>query len=219
MLPSLIKSMVRACLPPQWVLYRVPHTRDRVALTFDDGPHPEYTARISSLLKREGASATFFLVGERARQYPRLVAQLLADGHELGNHSMTHAEFDGMSLPCLAEEIEAPYRLRDDRGAPVLANRYFRPPKGVLNARVFYYCVRRGYRVVMWSADPKDFRAPSADAILGYFDTRPLTGGDIVLLHDKTDATLAALPALLAELRMRGLAPVTLSQLLRRGAT
>lgn len=218
MLPNLVKDVIRACLPSRWVLYRAPRAGDRVALTFDDGPNPDYTARVSALLKQAGARATFFLVGEHVHRHPQLVAQLRADGHELGNHSMTHAEFDRMPLPKLAQEIDAPYRLQDDRGAPVLSNRYFRPPKGVLNARVLYYCVRHGYRIVMWSADPKDFRAPSAEAVLRYFDTHPLNGGDIVLLHDKTDATLAALPGLLATLRARGLAPVTLSELLQRRA-
>lgn len=216
MLPTAIKTVLRACLPARWVLYRAPRAGDRIALTFDDGPNPEYTARVSSLLKSEGARATFFLVGEQARRHPQLVAQLAADGHELGNHSMTHAEFDRISYRELAGEIEAPYGLWDDSGQPVLRNRYFRPPKGVVNARVFYYCLRRGYRIVLWSADPKDFRAPSAAAVLQHFESRPLRGGDIVLLHDKVESTFAALPALLASLRARGLKPVTLSQLLER---
>lgn len=218
MLPNLFKNVVRACLPARWVLYRVPWAGDRVALTFDDGPHPQYTARVSSLLRSAGARATFFLVGEQARRHPQLVAQLAADGHELGNHSMTHAEFDRLSYRQLAGEVEPPYRLRHGNGDPVLRNRYFRPPKGVVNARVLYYCLRHGHRIVLWNADPKDFCAPAAADILQHFASRPLRGGDIVLLHDKTESTLAALPTLLASLRARGLKPVTLSQLLERSA-
>lgn len=216
---AIVKSFLRSSLPARWVLYRVPRADRRVALTFDDGPNPDYTAAISRVLREAGARATFFLVGERAKRYPSLVEQLLADGHELANHSMTHAEFVRLPYSQLAAEIEPPHQLRDLRGAPVLKHRLFRPPKGVLNARVLYYCVRHGHRIVLWSVDPKDFRATSAEQILAFFDGRPLDTGDIVLLHDKTDAMLSALPRLLDRIQRQGLTPVTVSELLAPAAS
>lgn len=69
MLRRALKQAVTSCLPSRWVLYRVPRAGNKVALTFDDGPNPEYTARVSRLLREQGARATFFLVGERMRRY------------------------------------------------------------------------------------------------------------------------------------------------------
>lgn len=127
---------------------------------------------------------------------------------------MTHAEFARLGYREIVAETEEPWALADAHGRRWFANRYFRPPKGVLNAKVLAHCVRRGRRIVLWSADPKDYRAASACEVLAYFDAHPVRPGDIVLLHDKTAATVEALPELLSRLKVDGLVPVTLSALL-----
>jgi len=217
MVASMLKCALRACLPARWVLYRVPNREGMAALTFDDGPNPEFTARISAVLRQAGVRATFFLVGERAQRFPALVDQLLADGHELGNHSMHHAEFAELSYAEIAAEVERPRLLAGAAGRPWLQQALFRPPKGVLNLKVLFHCIRTRHRIVLWNSDPKDYCASSVDAVLAHFDRRPVRPGDIVLLHDKTEATLAALPSLLGRMAADGVQAVTLRELLAAG--
>lgn len=208
-----IKKYVKLLIPPSLILYRVAPTNGKIALTFDDGPNPDYTAGISSILRANGARATFFVIGNYARSFPQLIEQLIADGHEIANHSASHPEFSGLGYRALAQEIEPPYQLTDTAGRPVLRTRFFRPPRGVINLRILAYCWWHRHRLVLWSSDPEDFKAPSPQQILNHFERHPPRAGDIVLLHDKTGHTAAALPSLLKNLRERRLAAVTLSEL------
>lgn len=205
----------RALLSP-FAVFRGPARDNRIALTFDDGPNPRYTPAVSRLLRQAGVGATFFVVGDMVRKHPDLAQGLLEDGHEIANHSMSHPEIRDLPYARFGEEIEEVYRLALPDGAPLLRNRYLRPPKGVVTLRLLYFCLRRRIRLVFWSRDPEDFRASSAHDILRYFDAHPPQAGDIVLLHDKTPHIVAALPGLLRRLEDLTLRPVTLSRLLER---
>lgn len=208
-----MKRFIKSCLLQPYLAEHGDRKGSTVALTFDDGPNPRFTPRVLDVLARYEAAATFFLVGNNASQHPALVDRLTHEGHEVGNHSMTHAEFDLLAGKQVAEEVDACDQLLREMG--VDSDRiWFRPPKGALTFSVLAQALRRKQKLAMWSSDPKDYRAESADEIWAYFQQKPIQPGDIVLLHDKTEATVNVLPVLLDHLRERNLQPVTLSALL-----
>lgn len=186
----------------------------RVALTFDDGPHPTYTAEVADALLNAGARATFFLVGKHVNEHPALADRLRSDGHELASHSMTHAEVMELPASALDAEFGAMYSLRHSDGSPVFGNRLLRPPKGAVSLQLAWYCARKGIRMIFWNTDPEDYAAASEAEIVGYFRKHPIQAGDIVLMHDCTPFQAKALPAMLEDLRQRGLQAVTVSELL-----
>jgi len=186
--------------------------RREIALTFDDGPHPEFTPKLLSLLRQQNVKATFFLVGEMAEKRPDLVKEALADGHCLGNHTYHHARLVGLPLGTTATEIKAGGMvLRDITGQ---APRWLRPPGGDTDARTLIVARALGYRVVLWDVFPADSRKPGHRQIRERMlnDSGP---GSIVLLHDGIQQTLDVLPEVIAKLKARGYRFVTLDEMLQ----
>ena len=204
----------RLVLAPFSAVFSQPRAKGQIALTFDDGPDPEFTLQVSGALKTAGAKATFFLVGENMRRFPEIVHQLHRDGHELGSHSLSHPEIKGLPSRCLPDQVEAMYLMKLPDGSPAISNRYFRPPKGVISPVLVAFCWRRNIRLVFWNRDPEDYKADSAQQILDYFKTQPPRSGDIILLHDNSPHIVGALPKLLALLQSMKLQPVTVSELI-----
>jgi peptidoglycan/xylan/chitin deacetylase (PgdA/CDA1 family) len=184
-----------------------------VAITFDDGPDPEFTPRVLEVLQRHQAPATFFIVGRRARRHPALVQRIVAAGHAVGSHTDTHADGWTLSPAEYAREL-----WRGRRALESVTGRReteFRPPKGYLPAQAALTAAALGIRPWMWSANPKDWRPGiTAAEIVGSMPA--LTGGEIVLLHDGIElplapeaedrsATVEALPAIIDAARSRGL--------------
>lgn len=193
----------------------------RVALTFDDGPGPE-TAAVLDSLKEHGAHATFFVVWQRARREPALLARMLAEGHDIALHGARHVHAAlwwpwqaGRELRRAAAELSA---LTGGRALP-----FFRPPWGAMSAALAMACRRAGLRVVLWSVDGRDYRADMTAATIAARVVGATRDGDIVDVHDHGGAegaparTRAALAQMVAGLRGRGLEPVTLSELLGAG--
>ncbi|MEW6280578.1 MAG: polysaccharide deacetylase family protein, partial [Candidatus Eremiobacterota bacterium] len=194
-----------------WV--RGPVERSAVALTFDDGPEPPYTERVLDILGEFGVKATFFLVGRQVERHPELARRILAEGHLMGNHTQNHLNLLKMTPAQGAREIE--------QGAATIERvtgvwpQWFRPPMGFRypwNTR----CARRlGQASVMWSLNPRDFEFPEPDVLVQRI-VSAVGPGEIVLLHDgmrDQSNTVAALPALLRELKQRGLEPVRVDRL------
>jgi len=178
----------------------------KIALTFDDGPHPQWTNDMLDALAAHRAPATFFVLGDLATQYPHLVERMVRDGHTVGNHSWSH------SGPSAADDADAQQEvlrtdelLRELTGAPV---RYFRPPYRKTDAsRYATLLADRDIVTVTWSVDPRDWRGGDAetisDAVLG-----ALHPGAIVLLHDgggrdRTE-TVRAVPMIVSGARALG---------------
>ena len=208
-----LKDLVRRRVLGSWLVERGPAHRPAVALTFDDGPNGECTPLILDTLKKHGAVATFFIIGQAARAHPELVERIAAEGHELGNHSMTHAEFAQISLGEIHDEVVGTDRLIRQFVA-AQERIWFRPPKGVLNLRTIWYAISRSRKYAMWSNDPKDFAASSTSELARHFGVHEPRAGEIVLLHDSSRATVGYLETLLENIRGRGLRTVTLSQLI-----
>lgn len=194
---------------PRWEL----GDRGAVALTFDDGPDPEFTPRVLEVLEADAVRATFFLVGRRARRHPRLARRIVAAGHGVGSHTFSHADGWELSWPALVRDF-----WRGRRAVEAVLEREvtaFRPPKGYFGDRAALAAGTCGLRPWLWTANPRDWRpGVTAEGILG--DLGTLRGGDVVLLHDGIEmplapeaedrsATVAALPEIIARARSLGL--------------
>lgn len=191
----------------------------RIALTFDDGPHPGYALRLLEILHAEGARATFFVVGRPALAGPSLLDALRRRGHELGNHTMDHHPMTAMSgvevLSALGG-VQTIFQKTGTRGARQgKEHRLFRPPGGRFNADVLATARAAGYHMVLWSLLPKDHENPPAEKMRREILAR-VADGDVLLLHSGIDATLEMLPDLLRDLTRKGFRCVTVGELMER---
>ena len=189
-----------------------PRDVSRVALTFDDGPGPDTPALLDAL-RAGGAAATFFLHGRNVAQHPALVRRVRDEGHELGNHALTHENLRRHPVKTVREVVATQRLVADAAG---VRPRVFRPPYGAGGAAARLLRLP----VIGWDVDPRDWTRPGPDAIVERVlaNVRP---GSIVLLHDGRgyrDETVAAVPRILEGLSMRRLEPVTVSELLSLGA-
>jgi len=186
-----------------------------VALTFDDGPHPEGTPAVLEVLARSGAVATFFLIGEQVRRRPALAARIVASGHAVGLHGDRHR----LQLRLTAAE------LRDDlaRGRAAIEDaagdgplRWHRPPYGIYSPAGLRAARAAGLEPLLWSRWGRDWRKFTTAPRIAARATRELAAGDVILLHDADfysarsshRRTVAALELITAELRSRKLATV-----------
>jgi peptidoglycan/xylan/chitin deacetylase (PgdA/CDA1 family) len=192
----------------------------RVALTFDDGPHPEATPRILDQLTHAGARATFFLVGMHAQQWPHLVRRIHDEGHLIGNHSFAHAVSGSFRLTGYWEDsiVRTGRILEDIIGARPI---WFRPPFAVKQWHLSRAVQRTRQTMITFSRRGLDGRATTAGRIVARLVPHA-TPGDILALHDGVvrgmprpiEPTLEALPVVLSGLRDRGLAIAPLSEIL-----
>ena len=183
-----------------------------IAMTFDDGPSPETTPRLLDILKQRNIKATFFMIGQNAQANPAIVQRILADGHEIGNHSWTHPQLSKLSDDRVTEEInKTQAAIKNASGyTPVL----LRPPYGAITSRQKDWIEKEfGLSVIIWSVDPFDWKRPGASVI----EQRILAGarpGAIILSHDIHKQTVDAMPATLDALAEKGFKFVTVSQLI-----
>jgi peptidoglycan/xylan/chitin deacetylase (PgdA/CDA1 family) len=176
-----------------------------VALTFDDGPDPNYTPQTLALLRAYQIQATFCLVGANASRYPYLVRAIVADGHTLCNHSWSHdLALGGRPRSTIQDDLNRTNEaLR--AAAPGVRIGYFRQPGGNWTAGVVAVARELGMAPLHWAVDPQDWRRPGASSI-----TTAVTGatfaGAIVLLHDaggNRQDTVSALRSILPNLTRR----------------
>ena len=185
-----------------------------VALTFDDGPSPQYTPRILAALTKLRVRATFFVIGYLAEANPDLVRQELRLGMTVGNHSYNHPEvppFARLPPQLLSDEIALGEQVLSRLGA---RSHLFRPPGGSTSPRLVGAAAALGQRVVIWSVDPADWRPGSHAKEIVKRVLAAVRPGSIVILHDgggDRSATLAALPAIVRGIRRRGLHLVALT--------
>lgn len=185
-------------------------SNDAIALTIDDGPDPRWTPQVLDLLHRTGVRATFSLIGRQARAYPALVKKIIAEGHGVCNHSMTHPQpFGARSAAEVHQQIaDAQSAIVDAGGvAPVL----FRAPGGDWTAAVLSAVAGLGLVPLGWDIDPRDWSRPGTATVTSrLLAARP---GDILLCHDgggDRAQTVESLRTVLPALSRRGLQFVTL---------
>jgi peptidoglycan/xylan/chitin deacetylase (PgdA/CDA1 family) len=185
-----------------------------VALTFDDGPSPEYTPRILATLRRLGVRATFFVIGYLAQQYPAIVREEATLRMEVGNHTYNHPDvppFDELPPQLMQVEISLAASILTRLG---VAPRLFRPPGGSFSSTVVHTASALGERIVLWSVDPTDWTPGISAKQIARNVLSTVRPGSIVILHDgggDRSATLAALPAIVRGIRARGLRLVTVA--------
>jgi peptidoglycan-N-acetylglucosamine deacetylase len=173
-----------------------------VRLTFDDGPVRTNTPRVLNVLSNFKVKATFFVIGQKARHYPRLVQREYREGHSVQNHTYTHPDLTTLGPVETRGELRATNRAIKAAGVPRPYR--FRPPHGRTNARVRSVGASLGMIQTLWSVDPRDWADPPASVICSRVVTsvRP---GSIVLLHDASAAnTVEALPCIIKRLRAQG---------------
>jgi peptidoglycan-N-acetylglucosamine deacetylase len=196
----------------------VPEGQKPIALTFDDGPWPQTTEEILTTLKKEKVRATFFLIGQPLKSFPEIAKKIVADGHEIANHTVHHW-YHNMGATVAQREI-------DDTNKIILEmlnvkTSYFRPPGGVLTNGLAAYAHKLNDAVLMWSVDSGDSqpKRPSVETIVKNVVSQATPGG-IVLMHDgggKHENTAKAVPEIIKKLRAEGYTFVTTTELLEIG--
>ena len=202
------------------VLWRVSTSSKVVALTIDDGPS-EYTNEIMQILKSNGASATFFIIGSQVAGHEETLQNLIRNGNELGNHAMHDEPSRSLSDATLAEQIQTVEELLHDAYAAVDAEpppKYFRPGSGFFSGRMRKMLGRLGYRLVLASIYPHDPQIPfwriNANQVLSML--RP---GGIIICHDRRSWTAPMLRKVLPEVRLKGYRITTVTGLLKVART
>jgi peptidoglycan-N-acetylglucosamine deacetylase len=182
-----------------------------VALTFDDGPHPQGTPLVLEILREAGATATFFLAGEQVERRPALAAEIVAAGQRVELHCHRHRNALRLTRRRFAEDAERGRAAIEDATGQAIADH--RPPYGIYSGAALDVVRRRGWRPVLWSLWGRDWRGRATGRSIARLATGEARNGDILLLHDADyysapgswARTVAALPIILEELGSRGL--------------
>lgn len=183
-----------------------------VALTFDDGPSKKYTTAILDALKENQASATFFVLGSRASDYPDILQRMILEGNEIGNHTFSHKQLTTLSKENIEEEISATQESIHD-----VTNHYpqfIRPPYGSKNDTVLQ-CAQ-GKKIVTWSLDTEDWKSRNCETIVNRV-LADIKDGDIILMHDLYASSAEAAIILIPKLQEMGYQLVTVSELYEYG--
>jgi cellulose synthase/poly-beta-1,6-N-acetylglucosamine synthase-like glycosyltransferase/peptidoglycan/xylan/chitin deacetylase (PgdA/CDA1 family) len=191
-------------------------------LSFDDGPDPVWTPLLLDILKAEGAKAVFFVVGSRAAENPALIRRIVAEGHELGNHSYWHPDLSKSTEQRTLFELNANQRMLE--GIAGISTVLFRPPyhsdsypQSLAEFMTLVKAQELGYLTIAESVDSEDWNEPTSENVFERVKARR-TEGNIILLHDgggDRSATVAALPRIIHYLRNRGDQIVLLQTLLK----
>lgn len=208
---SRLRGLATQAVPRSVLVHHGAGDGRRVALTFDDGPH-QMTDAYLDVLDRYGARATFFVVGKACAAHREALWRIVARGHEVAGHSFTHRPFPKLATADLRDELRQTAALLP----PARTGRALvRPPYGATSPRSLAVCARDGYTTVMWSRDSDDCRTTAPDEVAARVAPGALKSGEIVLLHEGQDWTLAALPRILEALAAAGWQTVPVGEILK----
>ncbi len=209
--PRWLPSVLARLYPD--ILWRVETPSALVALTFDDGPAPDHTPTVLSILARHQARATFFMIGDRASRSPDLVRMIRENGHEVANHYYSIRS----NLRSSDDEFETNLLRTESLLGMAGPNKLYRPPGGLIRSSQLALLKKHGYRCVLGSAYPYDGNH-SPSWYIRWLVAKNLAPGTIVILHDgiaDPSRTLAALEDILAAGKRKGLRFVPVSELLK----
>ncbi len=194
---------------------RVSVSEPYVAMTFDDGPHPVNTPRLLDILKARNIKATFYVVGTNATSYPHILRRMIAEGHEIGNHTKTHAYLTKLSAEGVRNEMGFTHRAIVQ--ATGVAPKTMRPPYGATNSGLRIRIKQEfGYPSIMWAVDPQDWKRPGSQVVANRI-VSATNKGSIILAHDIHAPTITAMPNALDRLLAKGYKFVTVTQLIALG--
>jgi len=183
------------------------------ALTFDDGPHASLTPKLLDILKARKVKATFFVVGTNAAEYPAILKRIVAEGHEIGNHSWNHPNFAKMSNDAIKSQMDRTNEAI--KAATGITPTVMRPPYGSLReTQREWMKAEYGMPTILWGVDPLDWRDRKAAVVRDRIvnQTKP---GDIILAHDIHASTVDAMASAIDQLLGRGYEFVTVSELIK----
>lgn len=182
--------------------------KKKIALTFDDGPHPEYTPMLLDGLKERNVSAAFFLMGKNAEEYPEIVKRISKEGHTIGNHSYSHVQLSTMKeLEACKEMTKANDVIKEITGK---TPDYIRPPFGSWSQNLD--CITNMI-VVLWDIDPLDWKCQNTDLVVKRVVSK-VKEDDIILLHDSYKTTVEATFQIIDTLQEEGYEFVALDEMI-----
>ncbi len=184
-----------------------------VALTLDGGSVAAFTPAMLEILRQHEVQLTIFITGQFAERNPELVREMVADGHEIGNHSYAHPDFTELEDDAIRAELSRTEEIVN-RVAGISTKPWFRFPFGARNSHVADVVAREGYRSIYWTIDTIDWREDATPALIMQRIRDRLGNGVIILAHLGSPQTLEALPAILTELDEQGYRIVKVSELL-----
>ncbi|MFI5058236.1 MAG: glycosyltransferase [Candidatus Acidiferrales bacterium] len=212
--------------PLSYDIEQIGAAKNKIALSFDDGPDPQWTPKILDALKEKNVSGTFFVIGDEANRYPGILKREYAEGHVIGNHTFTHPRFDEISHTQIKWELNLTQRLFESTLG--IKSLLFRPPYGIDHQPEYAEEVAQlplpqemGYLIVGQQIDPNDWRqrngkqVPAQEIVDNVL--RQATKGNIVLFHDgggDRSQTVAALPQVIDKLRAKGYQIVPVPELI-----
>lgn len=180
----------------------------KIALTFDDGPHPYYTEQLLDGLKERNVKATFFVLGKHAEQYPELVERMNDEGHLIGNHTYSHMQLSQRNSEAFKQElIKTSLLIEELTGQEV---QYVRPPYGTWDRK---FEQELNMFPVLWNIDPLDWSSKNVAGIVQRVKSKAKDNG-IILMHDEYKSTVAAALQIIDELKEEGYEFVTVEELL-----
>ena len=211
--PSFLPAQLALLQAKDRFFYHGNTSLPEIALTFDDGPNPPYTAQVLATLERYHVKATFFCVGKQVQTYPNLVKQEYASGHLVENHSWSHAYLPYLSDASLLWQFTTTQNMIEH--VTGVRPTYFRPPYGAFNAPVLTNANLFGLSTFLWNVDPRDWSRPGVNAIVARTIAQTMNGS-IILMHDgggDRSQTVAALPIVIEWFLHHSYRFVTLQQL------
>ncbi|OGF45418.1 MAG: hypothetical protein A2452_02295 [Candidatus Firestonebacteria bacterium RIFOXYC2_FULL_39_67] len=199
--------------PAEEMVIDVPLTPAKaVALTFDDGPHPEFTLKLLEILDKNDVKATFFVVGKQIKKYPEFLREIQKRGHEIGNHTFNHPLLTTLDRTGVINELELnKIEIKKETGMEV---NIFRPPSGRYDEKVLEAALSKGFIPVLWSVSGSDYGSTDPKVVMNNV-LSAVRNGDIILLHSGVEATLKALPEIIAEIKKRCFEFKTVTQMLK----
>lgn len=187
--------------------------KNQIALTFDDGPHPEFTPMALDLLKAHKARATFFCIGHHIEKHPELFKRILADGHTVGNHTYSHSKsFGFFGTEKVIDELKQTKALVKKLTGKSM--NLYRPAFGVTNPVIERTVKQLDIVSIGWNVRSLDTTSRPEKLIMKRITSR-LSKGDVILLHDTSHKTINVLEQLLLFLEEKNLESVTIEELLQ----
>ncbi|MEP0263969.1 polysaccharide deacetylase family protein [Dokdonia sp.] len=185
----------------------------KIAITFDDGPHPEYTPLVLELLKKYNAKATFFCIGEQVKKHPNIFNQIIKEGHTVGNHTYSHStNFGFFKTEKVIEELAMTNEIVKETSGKIM--QLYRPAFGVTNPRIKKALSVLKLQSIGWNVRSLDTTSRSPDVVLHRI-TKNLSKGDVVLLHDTSSKTIIILEQLLLFLQKQDIESITVDSLFK----